>query len=315
MSYVLGGAAGESNTFEKTLQNSAIAVIHESNGLVNYTTVVQPNQGNVYKVPSLSPITFEDYDESTDTPTVQSPAIGAKEVTAAAVVAQSKFGKFLLETSAFNLAVSTGAELGGSFAENVDQKVAKAFTGFKATVGNTNYTVAAGDGYDRVSILGALELLAATDTPSGAAASNSVVGLIRKTVSAWRKARNAGRPVIVLGPEEADRLLEELTDPAGNLSALGNELQSTGEVKNLYGATLVFTTWLSTASRAVDGAAAADVRVGAAIGPQAMTTVIKQNLEIDMGLMDGGLFYWLTGTGYFGSGVTSTARGFAINIA
>lgn len=315
MSYVLGGTAGESNTFEKTLANSAIAVIHESSGLVNYTSVVQPNQGNVYKVPSLSPITFEDYDETSDTPTVQSPAIGAKEVEATAAVAQTKFGKFLLETSAFSLAVSSGAELGGSFAEKVDQRVAAAFSGFKATTGNTNYTVTGGDGFDRVSILGALELLAATDTPVGAAASKSVVGLVRKVVNEWRKARNAGRPVIVLGPEEADRLLEELTDPSGNLSALGNELQSTGEVKNLYGATLVFTTWLGTASRAVDGAAAADVRVGAAIGPQALTTVMKQNLEVATGLMDGGLFYWLTGTGYFGAGVTSTARGMAINIA
>lgn len=318
MSYLLGGSNGESNAFEKTMANSAIEVLHESQGLVALTNVVAPNQGNTYKVPSMSPISFGDYDEAAGTGTgvgEQNVALGAKEITATPAVAQSGFGKFIGWTTAFDLAANIGAELGMSFAEKVDQRVAGAFTGFKATTGNTNFTVAYGDGFDRVSAIGALELLAVGDTASGAAASETVVGLIRKVVSAWRKSRNPGRPVIVLGPEEADRLLAELTDPTKNLSALGNELQTTGQVQNLYGATLVFTTFLASASRAVDGAAAASVRVGAAIGSQALITVMNQGLNISMGDKDGGLQTWVTGLGYFGAGVANTSRGLAINIA
>lgn len=45
MAYVLGGASGESNAFEKTIANFAIRAVHESMGMVNMTTVVSPTQG------------------------------------------------------------------------------------------------------------------------------------------------------------------------------------------------------------------------------------------------------------------------------
>jgi hypothetical protein len=45
MAYFIGGTSGEANAFEKTIQNSAIQVLHESQGLVNMTNVVMPNQG------------------------------------------------------------------------------------------------------------------------------------------------------------------------------------------------------------------------------------------------------------------------------
>lgn len=322
MSYNLGGSNGESTAFEKTIQNSAIEVLHESQGLVSMTNVVAPTQGNTYKVPSMAPISFGEYDESAGTGTgvgEQNAALSAKEISATPAVAQSGFGKFIGWSTAYDLASNIGSEMGMSFAEKVDQRVAGAFQGFKATVANTNHTVAYGDGFARASALGAQELIAAAGTihanSSASTTAKTVVGLVRNVVNAWRKSRNPGRPVIVLGPDQADRLLAELTDPATNLSALGNELQSTGRVENLYGATLVFTTFLSTATRDVNIAGNATVSVGAAFGPQAVATVMNQGLNITMGDVDGGLKTWVTGLGYFGSGVASTARGMAINIA
>ena len=315
MSYLLGGTNGESNTFETVLANEALLAVHESSGLINLTNTVTPNSGNTYKVPSMGPLGFSDYDEAAGTGgDVQTASFGAKEITATPHVLPTEFGNFLLKTDAIGVAASVGSEIGMAFAEKADIVAAKAFSGFKATVGNTDYAASA-DGVTRPSALGALELLAVGDTASGAAASATVVALVRKVVGAWRKSRNLGKPVIVLGPEEADRLLAELTDPTKQLTPAGIELQSTGEIANLYGARVVFTTFLSSASRAVDGAAAADVRIGAAFGPMALTSVLVSGLEIAMGPKDGGLKTWLTGTGYFGAGVSDTRRGFAINIA
>lgn len=324
MSYLLGGSAGESTAFEKTIANSAIEVLHDSQGIVALTDVVAPNQGNVYKVPSMSPVTFADYDEATAEPTgEQNITLTSKEITATPAVAQTGFGKFIGWTTAYDLAASLGSEIGMSFGEKVDQRVAGAFAGFKATVGNTDFSAntARSDGFARVSSVGAQELIAAAGTvhanSSADTTSKTVLGLVRNVVKAWRKSRNPGRPVIVLGPDEESRLLSELTaqTSANDLSALGNELQSTGTIRNVYGAQLVFTTFLPTASRAVNQAGATTITVGAAFGPRAVTTVMNQGLSIQMGDNDGGLKTWVTGLGYFGAGVSSTARGMAINIA
>jgi hypothetical protein len=55
--------------------------------------------------------------------------------------------------------------------------------------------------------------------------------------------------------------------------------------------------------------------IGGYFGDQAIYTVMKQGLDIKMGEKPGGLQMWLTGIGYFGSGVGDLRRGGAINIA
>jgi len=92
---------------------------------------------------------------------------------------------------------------------------------------------------------------------------------------------------------------------------------ATGMLRNLYGCTVIFSTFLQTSvtNRWIDGSSVTASSVGAAIGPQAITTVMVKGLDISMGDKDGGLQTWITGLGYFGSGVTSQARGLAINIA
>ena len=116
------------------------------------------------------------------------------------------------------------------------------------------------------------------------------------------------------------RLLGELTGGAvsqaggSNLSALGNELLSSGKIESVYGCMVMFTTFLQGASRTVAGVAAQDVLVGAYIGDSAVFTVLKEGLSIKTGEVPGGLQMWLTGVGYFGSGVGDLRRGGAINI-
>jgi hypothetical protein len=335
MSYFIGGSSGESSAFEKTIQNSAIQVLHESQGLVNMTQVVTPNQGNVYKVPSMAPISYGDYTDSGTNPTYstatnieQNATITSKEVTATPAVAMTAFSKFLGWTTAFDLANNLGSELGASFAEKVDQRVAASFSSFKQTVGNTNYTVGGnGDGFNRVSAIGAQELLSAGSTATIAVAASTsitVLGMIRNVIKTWRDARNPGRPTVILSPAEEQRLLSELTGGAvfqggttsinAGLTALGDELLATGMLRNLYGCSVIFTTFLGTQSVTLNGVGSQSVRQGAAIGPQAITTVMIRGLDITMGDKDGGLQTWITGLGYFGSGVVSTARGLAINL-
>ena len=77
---------------------------------------------------------------------------------------------------------------------------------------------------------------------------------------------------------------------------------------------MVFSTLLASSSRAVAGGSAETVKVGAAMGPQAVTTVMVRGLDIMMGDVDGGLQTWITGTGYFGAGASDKSRGMAINI-
>lgn len=336
MSYYIGGSSGESSAFEKTIQNSAIQVLHESQGLVNMTNVVMPTQGNVYKVPSMAPISYGDYTDSGTNPTYtgaleQNATITSKEVTASPAVAQTAFSKFLGWTTAFDLANNLGAELGQSFAEKVDQRVAGSFVNFKQTVAATNYTVSTGtnvtDGFNRVSAIGAQELLSSGSTATIVASGSTaitVTGMIRNVIKVWREARNPGRPTVILSPAEEQRLLGELTGGAvyqggttsinAGLTALGDELLATGMLRNLYGCTVVFTTFLASQSVTLNNVATQTVKQGAAIGPQAITTVMVRGLDISMGDKDGGLQTWITGLGYFGSGVVSQARGLAINI-
>ena len=335
MSYYIGGSSGESSAFEKTIQNSAIQVLHESQGLVNMTNVVMPSQGNTYKVPHMGPISYGDYTDASANPygsNEQTATITSKEVTATPAVAQTAFSKFLGWTTAFDLANNLGSELGASFAEKVDQRIAAAAaTGFKQTQGATNYTLSTSstaivDGFDRVQAIGQQGLCFADDnTHNDAFNANSVTGMIRNVIKVWREARNPGRPTVVLSPAEEQKLLSELTGGAvysaqsGNsinagLTALGDELLATGMLRNLYGCTVIFTTFLTHGATRTVGRGAATCHIGFATGPQAMTTVMVRGLDISMGDKDGGLQTWITGLGYFGSGVTSQARGLEIAI-
>jgi hypothetical protein len=335
MSYFIGGSSGESSAFEKTIQNSAIEVLHESQGLVAMTNVVTPNQGNTYKVPSMAPISYGDYTDAGTNPTYststnieQNATITSKEVVASPAVAMTAFSKFLGWTTAFDLAGNLGKELGMSFAEKVDQRIAGSFTGFKQTVGNTNYTVGGnGDGFSRVAAIGAQELLSSGSTATIVASASTAItisGMIRNIIKTWRDARNPGRPTVILSPAEEQRLLGELTGGAvyqggttsinAGLTALGDELLATGMLRNLYGCSVIFSTFLGTASVTLNNVSTQTVHQGAAIGPQAITTVMLRGLDISMGDKDGGLQTWITGLGYFGSGVVSQARGLVINI-
>ena len=212
--------------------------------------------------------------------------------------------------------------------------------GFKATPGNTYYPTSA-DGFDRVLQLGALELIGATNTSgtwTEGFTTNSVLGLIRLAKQQFKVARMPGSPVIVLDSNgdaqvqggytgaqvgsSLNRLLAELTGAAvsgpssggSNLSALGNELLSTGKIENVYGCMVMFTTFLQATTRTVVGQASLPVLVGAYFGDSAMFTVMKEGLQIKIGEVPGGLQNWLTGVGYFGAGVGDQRRGGAINI-
>jgi hypothetical protein len=119
-----------------------------------------------------------------------------------------------------------------------------------------------------------------------------------------------------------NRLLSELTGGAvsqtggSNLSALGNELLSTGKIENIYGCMVMATTFLQSATRNIvsESGGAYPVLVGAYFGDSALFTVMKEGLQLKQGEVPGGLQIWLTGVGYFGSGVGDLRRGGAINI-
>ena len=330
MAYVLGGSSGESNGFEKAIASFALRAVHESTGMVNMTTVVAPTQGNVFEIPTFSAITYQDYTPSANTGNVQgnaseqNPTLGQNSISASPTVAATAFDIFYGWTTSFNLAASLGAELGESYAEKVDQRVALAFAGFKATPGNTLVSPTPVDGFARPTALGAMELRAAgapAGTPTAGFTAYSVLELIRLVKQNWKKARLPGSPVIVLDVDTTmTRMLGELTGGAvsqtggSNLSDLGNELLRSGRIENIYGCQIMFTTFLSLASRSIAGGAAENVLVGAYFGDSAVYTVLKNGLEIKMGEKPGGLQQWLTGIGYFGSGVGDLRRGGAINI-
>lgn len=345
MAYVLGGPNNEGDGFTTAISNFALRAMHESNGLVNFTNVVTPTQGQTFLVPNFAPITYQDYNANgtggtygTGNAVVQNPALGQGTITATPAVAQTAFDIFFGWTTSFTLAATLGAELGESFAEKVDQRVTAAFEQFKVSPANTYYATSA-DGFTRVLQLGAMELAESGTTVTVAAGGTtgfsaaSVLDLIRLVKQNFKVARMPGTPVIVLdsnGDAEGtvagqtgsslNRLLAELTGGAvsqsggSNLSALGNELLTTGKIESVYGCMIMFTTFLQTASRTFLGSGPFSVLVGAYFGDSALFTVMKEGLQIKTGEVPGGLQIWLTGVGYFGSGVGDLRRGGAINI-
>lgn len=343
MAYVLGGPNNEGDGFTTAISNFALRAMHESNGLVNFTNVVAPTQGQTFLVPNFAPITYQDYNANgtggtygTGNAVVQNPALGQGTITATPAVAQTAFDIFYGWTTSFTLAATLGAELGESFAEKVDQRVTAAFLSFKATPSNTYYTDTPADGFARVLQLGAMELAESGNALANATvgfSDNTVLGTIRNIKQNFKVARMPGTPVIVLdsnGEAEGsvagqtgsslNRLLAELTGGAvsqsggSNLSALGNELLATGKIESVYGCMVMFTTFLQTASRTFLGVASQSVLVGAYFGDSALFTVMKEGLQLKTGEVPGGLQIWLTGVGYFGSGVGDLRRGGAINI-
>jgi hypothetical protein len=54
MAYVLGGGNNEADGFTTAIANFALRAMHESTGLVEFTQVVAPNQGNQYLVPNFA---------------------------------------------------------------------------------------------------------------------------------------------------------------------------------------------------------------------------------------------------------------------
>ena len=336
MAYVLGGSNNEADGFTTAIANFALRAMHESTGMVALTNVVTPTQGNEFLVPTFQAITYADYNPAGTGGTsgygdanVQNPALGQNSITATPAVATTAFDVFYSWTTSYQLAATLGAELGESFAEKVDQRVAKAFTSFKATAGNTS-AAASADGFARVAALGAMELNpsgAAAITPTAGFTSNTVVEMVRNIKQNFKIARMPGSPIIVIDSTGNDgvvgstlnRLMAELTGGAvstsggSNLSVLGNELLSSGKIDNIYGCSVLSTTFLPSASREVAGQARA-VLVGAYFGDSAIFTVIKEGLSIKTGEAPGGLQQWLTGLGYMGSGVGDQRRGGAINI-
>lgn len=344
MAYVLGGSNNEADGFTTAIANFALRAMHESTGLVDFTQVVAPNQGNQYLVPNFAPITYQDYnpagsggDTGFGNANEQNPALGQGSITATPAVAATAFDVFYAWTTSFELAASLGAELGESYGEKVDQRVCVAFASFKATPGNANYSPAPADGFARPLELGAMELVQ-TGATSGATpgfSSDTVLGLVRNVKQNYKVARLPGTPIIVLDSNgdtpvgtvagqsgsTLNRMLAELTGGAvsqsggANLSALGNELLSTGRIESVYGCAVLFTTFLSSASRIVLGQQSpGTVLVGAYMHETAVFTVIKEGLQIKMGEKPGGLQMWLTGLAYMGAGVADKRRGGAINI-
>lgn len=346
MAYVLGGSNNEADGFTFAIANFALRAMHESTGLVSFTNVVTPNQGNTYLVPQFAPITYADYNPAgsggtwgTGNAVVQNPALGQGSIVATPAVATTAFDIFYAWTTSFELAATLGAELGESYAEKVDIRVAAAFAAFKSSPGNDLYSPTPADGFARPTALGAMELIAAGDvagTWTDGFTSNSVLQLIRNVKQNYKRARLPGTPIIILDSNgdaatvsaspvgqdgsSLNRLLAELTGGAvsqsggSNLSALGNELLSTGRIESVYGCMIMTTTFLSSATRTVAGAASQPVLVGAYMHESAIFTVLKEGLEIKMGEVPGGLQQWLTGVAYFGAGVADPRRGGAINI-
>jgi hypothetical protein len=338
MAYVLGGPNNEGDGFTTAISNFALRAMHESNGLVNFTNVVAPTQGQTFLVPNFAPITYQDYNANgtggtygTGNAVVQNPALGQGTITATPAVAQTAFDIFYGWTTSFTLAATLGAELGESFAEKVDQRVTAAFLSFKVTPGNTNYATTPADGFARVLQLGAMELLpegATAAAPTAGFTANNILETVRNIKQNFKVARMPGTPVIVMDSNGNDgvvgssltRMLAELTGGAvsqsggSNLSALGNELLSTGRIESVYGCMIMFTTFLQSASRTIDGVATTPCLVGAYFGDSALFTVMKEGLQLKSGEVPGGLQIWLTGVGYFGSGVGDLRRGGAINI-
>ena len=341
--------------------------MHESQGLVDFTSVVQPNQGDTYLVPTFGAITYQNYTPNayqggvgtvlgngfeSGPPTAnagaafeQTPALGQGSIQATPAVAATAFDVFYSWTTSFELAATLGEELGSAYAEKLDQRVAGAFLGFKATTQNT--TVVGADGFNQMLSLGAMELAEEGTAPLVAADSefysNTVLGLVRNIRQNYTVAKLPGTPIIVLdsngsttpaggginGGSSMIRALAELSGGAvttannvggSAISSLGEEILATGRLTNLYGCAVIFSNFLPTVlvgaavPRTINNVAQ-QCLIGAYFHRTALFSVIKEGLQIRSGQKPGGLQMWLTGLAYMGAGVGDTRRGGAINIA
>jgi len=352
MAYVLGGANNEANGFTTAIANFALEAMHESQGLVDYTRVVTPNQGDTYLVPNFAAITYQDYDPAAAPGTgfgaggavEQNPALAQGSIQATPTVAATAFDVFYSWTTSFELAATIGEELGGSYGEKVDQRVCLAFQSFKATTQNT--VVVGSDGFNQMVSLSAMEL-AEADTAGAVAAdsefyANTVLGLVQNVKQNYVVAKLPGTPIIVLDSNGSTtaagtgksgssmiRALSELSGGAiqtapgqggSAISTLGEELLATGTLTNLYGCRVIFSNFLTTilagagAPRTINGVAQTCL-IGGYFHETAIFTVLKEGLQVKMGEKPGGLQMWLTGLAYMGAGVADVRRGGAINIA
>ena len=220
MAYVLGGVNNEADGFTFAIANFALEAMHESQGLVDYTRVVTPNQGDTYLVPNFAAITYQDYDPNAAPGTgfgvggavEQNPSLAQRSIQATPAVAATAFDVFYSWTTSFELAATLGEELGGSYGEKVDQRVTAAFvqtggaalstTGFKNTPANTSAIPAVGDGFAVISELGAMELQvdggAVNAAGSAGFISNTVLGLVQLIKQNYTVAKLPGTPIIVL---------------------------------------------------------------------------------------------------------------------
>ena len=265
MAYVLDGGSGEQNGFTFAIANFALEAMHESQGLVDFTRVVTPNQGDTYLVPNFAAITYQDYTPSAyqggnpatygngfEGPVVNTGAafeqnyyMDQKSIQATPAVAATAFDVFYGWTTSFELAATIGEELGGSYGEKVDQRVCLAFAdnnGFKQSVavpvvGNLSYPGA--DGFQTIEALCPMELALATDpavpvTSPDAFYSNTVLGLVRNIKQNYTVGRLPGTPIVVLDSNgtgsSMNRALSELTGGAvGSASTGGSAITSLGE--------------------------------------------------------------------------------------
>ena len=352
MAYVLGGANNEALGFTTAIANFALEAMHESQGLVDYTRVVTPNQGDTYLVPNFGAITYQDYDPSVQPGTgfgaggavEQNPNLAQNSIQATPAVAATAFDVFYAWTTSFELAATLGEELGGSYGEKVDQRVCLAFQSFKSTTQNT--VVVGSDGFNQPVALSAMELaeadVAGTVAIDSEFYANTVLGLVQNIKQNYVVAKLPGTPIIVLDSNGSTtaagtgksgssmiRALSELSGGAiqtapgqggSAISSLGEELLATGTLTNLYGCRVIFSNFLSTilvgaaAPRLINGVAQT-VLVGAYFHETAIFTVLKEGLQVKMGEKPGGLQMWLTGLAYMGAGVADLRRGGAINIA
>jgi hypothetical protein len=352
MAYVLNTAGASPNGadfgFTTAIANFALEAMHESQGLVDYTRVVAPNQGDTYLVPNFAAITYQDYNPSVAPGTgfgaggavEQTPSLTQGSIVATPAVAATAFDVFLAWTTSFELAATIGEELGGSYGEKVDQRVAGAFLAFGdtatgAAANNGNVTTVGSDGFPVIVSLGSMELgsQGVAITNPGPFVSNTVLGLIQKIKQNYVVAKLPGTPIVVLDSDGNDgvagssmlRALSELSGGAvGNansggsaITSLGEELLATGTLTNLYGCRIIFSNFLLTqtggAQRDVNNVLS-DVKVGAYFHETCIFTVLKEGLQIKMGEKPGGLQMWLTGLAYMGSGVADVRRGGAISI-
>ncbi len=352
MAYVLGGANNEADGFTTAIANFALEAMHESQGLVDYTRVVTPNQGDTYLVPNFAAITYQDYDPSSSPATgfgpvpgavEQNPALAQGSIQATPAVAATAFDVFYSWTTSFELAATIGEELGGSYGEKVDQRVAGAFLTFadtaQAAAANTgNVTTVGADGFPVITSLGSMELGVqgvAITNPSPFAA-NTVLELVQKIKQNYTVAKLPGTPIIVLDSDGNDgvvgssmlRALSELSGGAvttvansggSAITSLGEELLATGTLTNLHGCRVIFSNFLLTQTAAVGGQrnvnnVLSDVKVGAYFHETCIFSVIKEGLQVKMGEKPGGLQMWLTGLAYMGAGIADVRRGGGIAI-